>query len=149
MIFVRWIFSWFGGGPLGQILDALTKAHADALNAKTEEEKIAAKNRIDTLTALAADTANARQAAAGLPWWMALLAFLFGIGFAMHTFFIATGTAFQPLIVGGWFDWLLHIPKLPPPYDQSEIGIIGFFFGFAAVSSGLGAVAGAINRRKG
>ena len=143
------ILSWFGGGPLGQILDALTKAHADAINGATEQERTAAKERVDTLTALAADTANARAAAAGLPWWMATLAFLFGIGFALHTFFIATGTAFQPLIVGGWFDWLLHIPKLPPPYDQSELGIIGFFFGFSAVSSGLGAVAGAITRKRG
>lgn len=142
------ILNWFGGGVLSKILDALTKAHADALNAKSVEEKTAADERVATLTQLAADTANARSSAAGLPWWMATLAFLFGIGFALHTFFIAMGTAFQPIILGGWLDWWLHIPPLPPPYDQSELGIIGYFFGFAAVSGGLGAIAGAIGRRK-
>lgn len=143
------ILSWIGGGPLQSILSALNKAYSDKLNAKTEEEKIAANERIATLSTLAADTANARASAASLPWWMALLAFLFGIGFALHTFFIAMGTAFQPIIIGGLLDWLLHIPKLPSPYDQSELGIIGYFFGFAAITGGLGAVAGAIAKRKG
>jgi hypothetical protein len=142
------ILSWFGGGPLGKILDALNKAYSDKLNAKTEEEKIAANLQVAALSTLAADAANARSAAAALPWWMATLAFLFGIGFALHTFFIAMGTAFAPIIVGGWLDWWLHIPKLPPPYDESELGIIGYFFGFAAVSGGLGAIAGAIAKRK-
>lgn len=145
---LKLILSWFGGGPLGNILGALNKAYSDKLNAKSETEKTEADERIKTLTVLAADTANARQAAAGLPWWMALMAFLFGIGFALHTFFIAMGTAFQPLIVGGILDWWLHIPKLPPPYDQSELGIIAFFYGFASVSVGAGAIAGAIGRSR-
>jgi uncharacterized membrane protein len=148
MAILTWILSWLGGGPLSKALDALNKAYSDKLNAVTEGEKIAANERIDRAHVLAADVANARAAAAGLPWWMALLAFLFGIGFALHSFFIAMGTAFAPIIVGGWLDWWLHIPKLPNPYDQAELGIIGFFFGFASVSAGAGAIASAIVKRK-
>ena len=142
------ILSWFGGGPLGSIIKGLNQAYSDSLNAKTLEEKIAAQERIDHLTLLYADTANARSAAAGYPWWMALLAFMFGVGFACHVLFIGLGTAFQPLIVGGWFAWLLAIPKLPPPYDSTEIGIVGFFYGFSAISVASGAIAGAIAKRK-
>lgn len=145
---LEWILSWFGGSPLGKIVDGLNKAYSDSLNAKTVEEKTAAQERIETLKTLAADTANARQAAAGQPWWMALLAFLFGIGFALHVFFIGIGTAVQPLIVGGFLDWMLHVPKLPAPYDSMELGIAGFFYGYAAVATGAGAVAKAIVGRK-
>lgn len=143
-----WILSWFGGGPLTKIVDALGKAYSDKLNAKTETEKIEADERIRTLTALAADTANARQAASGLPTWMAVIGFMIGIGFAVHLLFISLATTFQPLIIGGWFDWTLHIPKLPAPLDASEVGIIAFFFGAAAVIGGAGSIAGAIARRK-
>lgn len=145
---ISWILSWLGGGPLTKIVDALGKAYADKLNAKTETEKIEADERIKTLAALAADTANARQAAAGLPTWMAVIGFMIGIGFAIHLLFISLATTFQPLIVNGWFDWTLHIPKLPAPLDVSEVGVIAFFFGAAAVIGGAGSIAGAIAKRK-
>lgn len=145
---IQWILSWFGGGPLSKIVDALGKAYTDKLNARTEAEKTAADERIKTLTVLAADTANARQAASGLPTWMAVIGFMIGIGFAIHLLFITLATTFQPLIVGGWFDWTLHIPKLPAPLDVSEVGVIAFFFGAAAVIGGAGSIAGAIAKRK-
>ena len=52
------------------------------------------------------------------------------------------------VIIGGAFDWMLRIPKLPPPLDQTELGVVAFFYGYAAVSTGLGAVANAIAKRK-
>ncbi len=146
---LTWILGWFGGGPLSKVLDALTRAHADALNAKTVSEKTAAAERVATLTQLAADTANARASAGGLPTWMAVIGFMIGIGFALHLFFITLATTFQPLIVGGWFDWTLRIPKLPAPLDVSEVGVIAFFFGAAAVIGGAASIAGAISKRKG
>src|SRR5206468_4523 len=103
---------------------------------------------IENLHTLATDIANARASASSLPWWMALIAFLFDIGFSLHTFFITMGTAFQPLIINGWLDWWLHIPKLPTPYDASELGIIAFFYGFAAVAAGTGSIANAILKKK-
>lgn len=138
------ILSWFGGGPLKAILDALTKAHADAINGATEQERTAAKERVDTLTELAADAANARQAASTYPTWMGVIGFMVGFGFALHLLLVALATTFQPLIVGGWLDWMLRIPKLPPPLDASEVGLIGFYFGAMSVT----AVAGAIAKRK-
>ena len=144
----KWILSFLGGGPLNKLIDGLNKAYSDKLNSKNETEKTEANERIEYYKVLLADTTSARQNSANLPWWMATMAFLFGIGFALHTFFIAMGTAFQPLIINGWFDWWLHIPKLPSPYDTSEIGIIGFFFGSAAVLGGTTAIAKAISSKK-
>jgi hypothetical protein len=143
------ILGWLGGGPLSTIANALTKAHSDSLNAKTVQEKQAADERVATLAMAYSDTANARQSAKGLPTWMAVIGFMIGIGFAVHLFFITLATTFQPLIVGGWFDWTLHIPKLPAPLDVSEVGVIAFFFGAAAVIGGAGSIAGAIAKRKG
>lgn len=148
MSLISWILSWFGGGPLSKIVDALGKAYTDKLNAKTEMERIEADERIKILTTLAADTANARQAAAGLPTWMAIIGFMIGIGFALHLLLITLATTFQPLIIGGWFDWTLHIPKLPAPLDVSEVGVIAFFFGAAAVIGGAGSIASAIVIKK-
>lgn len=148
MTILKWILSWFGGGPLGKIADALTKAYEIKLNARTEEEKIQAQADIDRLHVLAADTANARAAAAGLPTWMAVIGFMIGFPFALHLFFVGMGTTFAPLLVGGVFDWMLRIPKWPAPLDQSELGIIAFFFGASAVIGGAGAIANAIVRRK-
>lgn len=148
MPILTWILSWLGGGPLSKALDALNKAYSDKLNATTELEKTAANERIERAHTLAADLANARQAAAGLPTWMAVIGFMIGIGFAVHLLFITLATTFQPLIVGGWFDWTLHIPKLPAPLDVSEVGVIAFFFGAAAVIGGAGSIAGAIAKRK-
>lgn len=144
---IRWILSWFGGGPLSKALDALNKAYSDKLNATTERDKIAAQERIDRLHTLAEDTANARASAKGLPGWMAVIGFMIGFPFALHILMVGVGTTFQPLLVGGWFDWMLRIPKWPAPLDQSELGIIAFFFGAAAVIGGSGAIANAIAKR--
>jgi hypothetical protein len=141
---LQWILSWLSGGVLSKILDALTKAHADALNAKTVSEKTAADERVATLTQLAADTANARAGARLYPWWMGLLGFMVGFGFALHLLFVALATTFQPLIVGGALSWMLTIPKLPAPLDASEVALVGFFFGAMSIHS----VAGAIANRK-
>lgn len=150
MVFVKWLISllWGGGETLSSITSALGKAYSDKLSAKTETDKIQAQANIDRLHAVLDDMNNARAAAKNYPWWMALLAFMIGFPFALHLFCVGLATTFQPLIVGGLFDWTLHIPKLPPPLDTSEVGIIAFFFGYAAVSTGLGAVAGAISQRK-
>jgi hypothetical protein len=73
---------------------------------------------------------------------------MIGFGFAIHLLLITLATTFQPIIIGGVLDWMLRIPKLPPPLDQTELGVVAFFYGYAAVSTGLGAVATAIARRK-
>ena len=148
MGFILAILNWFGGGPLKTVADALTKAHADALNATTEQEKVAANERIQTLTATLADVAAARSAAPAMPWWLAVIAFGIGFSVMLHVALIFIGTTFQPLIAGGPFGWMLHIPGLPPPYDQYEAQVIGFFFGFGAVVTSGNAIAGAIARRK-
>lgn len=141
---LTWIFSFLGGGPLSKVLDALNKAHSDSLNAKTVSEKTAADERVATLTQLAADTANARASARLYPLWMSICGAMIGFGFALHLLAITLATTFQPLIVGGIWDWSLHIPKLPSPLDSSEVAIIAFYFGAMSIQS----VAGAIAKRK-
>jgi hypothetical protein len=49
-----------GGGTVTAIVNALTQAHADSINAKSETEKVEAKARIDTLNAALADVQRAR-----------------------------------------------------------------------------------------
>lgn len=142
------ILNWFGGGPLQTIADALTKAHADSLNAKTVSEKTAADERVATLTQAMADVANARTAASGQPWWMQLIAFMIGMPFALHILLIGVGTDIAAPLGWTWLEWTRHVPPFPDPYNTAELGIIGFFFGYASISGGLGAVAGAITRRK-
>lgn len=141
---LQWILSWFGGGPLNKVLDALNKAYSDSLNAKTVSEKTAADERVATLTQLAADTANARASAKLYPTWMGVIGFMVGFGFALHLLLVALATTFQPLIVGGTLSWMLTIPKLPSPLDASEVGLIGFYFGAMSVTS----IAGAIAKRR-
>jgi hypothetical protein len=136
------------GGAIATIATQLRQAQADKLNAKSEQEKVAAQERVDTLTLLLKDQQDARAAARSLPWWMAVLGFMIGFPFALHVFLVGLGTCFQPLIIGGVFDWMLRIPKFPAPLDSSELGIIGFFFGSAAVLGGAQAIAGAIAKRK-
>jgi hypothetical protein len=133
---IKWILTFLGGGPLKTIADALTKAHADALNATTEQEKVAANERIQTLTQSLADVANARSSASTMPWWMAAIAFGIGFSVMLHVALIFIGTSFQPLIVGGSFSWMLHIPGVPPPFDKYEAQVIGFFYGFASIVVG-------------
>lgn len=148
MVILKWILSWFAGGPLKTILGELRQARLDQMNAKGEEDRLAAKERVDTLTLVLADVQGARVAVAGLPTWMAVLGFMIGFPFALHVMMIGLATTFQPLIVDGWFGWTLRIPKLPAPLDVSEVGVIAFFFGAAAVIGGAGSIAGAIAKRK-
>lgn len=142
---LKFILSWFGGGPLSKIVDALGKAYSDKLSATTEHEQIAAQANIEQLQALLADQQNARAAAKSLPTWMAVLGWMIGFPFALHILLVGIGTSFAPLLGDSW---LLRIPKWPAPLDTSELGIIGFFFGSAAVIGGANAIAGAIARRK-
>lgn len=145
------ILSWFGGGVLKSILgeiDSLTKAKLASTN---ELEKARIQERMDALHVQAdqerarlADVDNARRAAAGLPRWMAIIGFMIGFPFALHICFVGFGTIFAPLVSGGWLDWTLHIPKWPAPLDQSELGIIIFFFGSATVIGATGKIANAI-----
>lgn len=148
--FVKMVLGFFfGGGPTVQaVVDGLTKAHADSLNAKTEEEKIDAKLRIDTLTAALVDLQNARVQLGKQPWWLATIACMIGFGFALHLFLVCVGTAFAPLIVGGVFDWMLHIPKLPDPYDKAQLSVVAFFYGYASVLAGSGKIAAAITQKR-
>lgn len=138
----------------GGIAGELRKAYEAKVNGKTEDERIAAGERAKTLelqltaqTEREARSKEIRLATAGQPE-MRLLAFMIGGGFALHTLCISLGTTFQPLIKGGVFDWLLHIPPIPEPFGTAELGIIGFFFGYAAVTHSANAIAGAIAQRK-
>jgi hypothetical protein len=72
---------------------------------------------------------------------------MIGFPFALHLFLVGLGTSFQPLLVGGPADWMLHIPKLPPPLDATELGVVAFFYGYGAVVVGSNAVASAIAGR--
>lgn len=147
------ILNWLGGGVLSKLFGALNDAYKTKVNAKTEEEKIAAQEHVDTLKAQIelernrlADVANARAAAAIYPTWMAVLGFMIGFPFALHLLLVGLGTSFAPLIIVGWFDWMLHIPKLPPPLDQSELEIIAFFFGGMVGVSIAGAIAKRVSK---
>lgn len=147
---IKWILSWFGGGPLKSILSELRLARLDQLNAVSEQEKVKAKERVDTLTLVLADVSVARASAGSLPRWMAVIGFMIGFPFGLHVLLIGIGTSLQPLIFGTWLgDWLLHIPPWPTPLDSQEGAVIAFFFGGLAFVGGATAIAGAIGRRKG
>jgi hypothetical protein len=149
MAFIQWLISlvWGGGRTLSTIAEQLRLARLDVLNSKTEQEKIAAQERVDMLTATLADTQNARSSAAGLPRWMAVIGFMIGFPIGLHVFLVVIGTSLAPVIAGGAFDWMLHIPKLPAPFDASEQNVICFFFGSAALVGGANAIASAIAKR--
>lgn len=149
MKLVQWILSWFGGGPLKTVADALNKAYGDKLNATTEHDKVAADERIRTLEAALADVADARAGAANLPGELRLLMFMIGFPFALHVFLIGAGTNFQPMIADTFLGtWLLNVPPMPAPFDSTEAQVIGFFYGAVAVIGTGRAIAGAIARRK-
>jgi hypothetical protein len=141
------MLAWLASLGIGSIAKQLISAYAQKADAKTEQERIAAQERVDSLNALLKDMQDARVSMRSLPWWMAVLGFMIGFPFALHVFLVGLGTCFQPLIAGGVFDWMLRIPKFPAPLDNSELGIIGFFFGSAAVLGGAQAIASAITRR--
>ncbi len=137
------------GGIAGQI----EKAAEAAINGKTEQERTAAQERVSTLQAqLAAqmqreaDAKAIRLATAGQPE-MRVLAFLIGGTFALHVVLIGVGTCLAAPLGWPWLNWTLHIPPFPEPFQTAEIGMIGFFFGYAAVTHSASAIAGAIVKR--
>jgi len=153
MALLRLIFG--GGSILSSITGEISKLLIAKQNATTEIAKAEIDGRIrelqiraDLERARLADVDSARKAAAGLPRWMAVIGFMIGFPFALHICFVGFGTMFAPWIIGGALDGFLHIPKWPAPLDQSELGIIIFFFGSATAISVGNSIAGAIAKRK-
>lgn len=147
---IKWILSWFGGGPLQTIADALTKAHADKLNAQTVSEKTAADERIATLTLALADLAKARESAKTMPWWLAIPMGLVAFFGSFHVCAVFAGTTFAPILSrdSGLGAWLLNIPAPPGDYAKYQAEIIVFFFGGAVILAGVKAVTTAFGKRR-
>lgn len=143
------ILSWFGGGPLKTITDALTKAHSDSINGVTEQERTAANERVMTLTLALADLSKAREAARGMPWWLAIPMGFMAFSASIHVSAILLGTTFAPLLSKStWLGfWLLSIPAPPGDYAKYVAEIVVFFFGGAVILAGVKAVTSAFGRK--
>lgn len=148
--FFKWLISlvWGGGGTIGKVVDAIAKARVDLANTKVEEEKVVLQNQLETLHSTLADLQDARKSTANQPWWMATMACMFGFPFAVHVVLIGIGTNFAAPLGWEWLQWTLHIPPWPKPYAEAELGIIQFFYGYAAVSTSVAHIANAIVKRK-
>lgn len=123
----------------GGLVGSLERAYEARLKAANDTERLRLDEKIRYLEA----QTKIRLATAGQPE-MRLLAFLFGFPFALHVFLIGVGTCVAAPTGWAWLGWALKIPPFPPPYNQIEMSIIGFFFGYAAVTQSVKTVAAVI-----
>jgi hypothetical protein len=139
---LSFLLSLFTGS--GGITGSIEKAYEANLNSKTEEERIASTNLLNAL--LQQQTIRLATAGQPLQKW---LAFIFAAPFALHVLLIGIGTCIAAPL--GWpvLAWTLHVPPFPAPYEGVELGIIGFFYGYAAITHTATVLAGAITSGKG
>lgn len=142
---MQWLVNLLTGG----VADRLERAFDRYLTAQNDHEKLVHEQRIEALKGLAESEARATQlrlATAG-QWEQRFLAFALGAPFALHVVLIGIGTCIAAPLGVAWLEWTLHVPPFPSPFDDAEIGVIGFFFGYATVGRGVSAIAAAIARR--
>lgn len=155
MMFIRWLITFLGGGPLNSIIKEIGQLQVAKLNSATDLEKAHIQERIDSLQvqldqhrADLLDRQNARENVSALPWWGAVLFVMIGLPFAIHVVLIGIGTwwvspgnwsdACRCYEAGtGWLEWTRHIPPFPAPFDQRETDVIAFFYG-AVAAVGIG-----------
>lgn len=135
----------------GFISDA-AKSASDAIindrNAVRDERLQRSRERM----AVNQNAKEIRLATAGY-WEQRFLAFIVGVIPIMHWAAIGIGSTFaapfkamgQPV---GWLEWTLHVPPMPPPFDQYEGPILLSFYGLVGVLGASQKIAGAIAIRR-
>jgi len=144
---LQFILGLLGVDPLGKILDGLRGAYADKLKAGNDLARIDADveiKRLESALALHQEATRIRLATAGFGE-MRLLTFLIALPFVIHVSLVGIGTNFGALF--GW-DWALHIPAFPAPFNEWEAQILLSFFGLQAGSIAVKAVAAGLSGRK-
>lgn len=124
-------------GPLDRILSTVDRK----IDSETERQRIKSETVEKAIDAeISARTASKeiRVATAGF-LEMRIITFLIAGCFVSHLVLVTIDTNLQL----GW-----GIAKFPAPFDEYEGTILLSFFGLQAASSGIGAIAAAIMKRK-
>lgn len=125
----------------GDLFGALERAYTAKVNSTTEQEKIAAEQRIKLIEAeidARRQATQIRLSTAGF-WEMRLLSFLIAGCFTLHLVLVTLDTCFKL----GW-----KVFAYPAPFSEWEGAILLSFFGIQAASKGITAIATALSSRR-
>lgn len=126
-----------------KLLAAFIPALAPVADAVVAQRKLESEER----QAYARNAVEVRKATAG-QWEQRLLAFIVGAVPTAHFAAIGIGTTFVAPFkkLGhdvGWWEWLLYVPPMPPPFDKYEGPILLSFYGLVGAVAVGQKIAGA------